>query len=174
MLGEGETGELQLAGPMITPGYHNNEQATRDAFTADGSFRRGDLGRLDEGRLILVGRSKDSVIVNGVNYFSHEIETLLERLDGVARSYVAAFPTRTPGSDTEQLVVAFRPALILPLPQDAFPKTSLGKIQRALMRRKLGTGAYEEVTRSVAGLVLRLRSLVASGSARTTSRSSPC
>lgn len=183
-LGEGETGELQLAGPMITPGYYNNAQATRDAFTADGWFRSGDLGRLDDGRLTLVGRSKDSIIVNGVNYFSHDIETVLEQLDGVARSYVAAFPTRTPGSDTEQLVLAFhpetedgdelalyrvlsairsgvvmhwgfRPALILPLPKDAFPKTSLGKIQRSLMRRKLEAGAYEQVTRSVADLVLR-------------------
>lgn len=183
-LGEGEVGELQLTGPMITPGYYNNEQATRDAFTADGWFRSGDLGRLDEGRLTLVGRSKDSIIVNGVNYFSHEIETVLEQLDGVARSYVAAFPTRSPGSDTEQLVVAFhpetedgdelalyrvlsalrsgvvmhwgfRPALILPLPKDAFPKTSLGKIQRSLMRRRLEDGAYEPVTRSVADLVLR-------------------
>jgi acyl-CoA synthetase (AMP-forming)/AMP-acid ligase II/thioesterase domain-containing protein len=183
-LGEGETGELQLSGPMITPGYYNNEQATRDAFTADGWFRSGDLGRLDDGRLTLVGRSKDSIIVNGVNYFSHDIETVLEQLDGVARSYVAAFPTRAPGSDTEQLVVAFhpetedgdelalyrvlsavrsgvvmhwgfRPALILPLPKEAFPKTSLGKIQRSLMRRKLEAGAYEQVTRSVADLVLR-------------------
>ncbi|MEW2118876.1 non-ribosomal peptide synthetase [Streptomyces sp. NPDC005474] len=183
-LGEGEVGELQLTGPMITPGYYNNEQATRAAFTADGWFRSGDLGRLDEGRLTLVGRSKDSIIVNGVNYFSHDIETVLEQLDGVARSYVAAFPTRAPGSDTEQLVVAFhpetedgdelalyrvlsalrsgvvmhwgfRPALILPLPKDAFPKTSLGKIQRSLMRRRLEGGTYEPVTRSVADLILR-------------------
>lgn len=183
-LGAGETGELQLTGPVITPGYYNNEQATRDAFTADGWFRSGDLGRLDDGRLTLVGRSKDSIIVNGVNYFSHDIETVLEQLDGVARSYVAAFPTRAPGSDTEQLVVAFhpetedgdelalyrvlsavrsgvvmhwgfRPSLILPLPKDAFPKTSLGKIQRSLMRKKLEAGAYEQVTRSVADLVLR-------------------
>ncbi|MFJ3793058.1 alpha/beta fold hydrolase [Kitasatospora sp. NPDC090091] len=172
-LPEGEVGELQLSGPMITRGYHNNEAATHGAFTADGWFRSGDLGRIDEGRLTLVGRSKDSVIVNGVNYFSHDIETALEQLDGVARSFVAAFPTRPAGADTEQLVVAFhcevpeedeagryrvlaavrstvvmhwgfRPALILPLPKDAFPKTSLGKIQRALMRHRLETGCYAQ------------------------------
>ncbi|WP_405823207.1 non-ribosomal peptide synthetase [Streptomyces sp. NBC_01390] len=183
-LPEGEVGELQLNGPMITTGYHNNEQATQDAFTPDGWFRSGDLGRIDDGRLTLVGRSKDSVIVNGVNYFSHDIETLLEGLDDVARSYVAAFPTRAPGSDTEQLVVAFhpecadgdelalyrvlsavrssvvmhwgfRPALILPLPKDAFPKTSLGKIQRALMRKRLEAGAYDAVKDTVDDLVLR-------------------
>ena len=183
-LPEGEVGELQLNGPMITAGYYNNEQATQDAFTPDGWFRSGDLGRIDDGRLTLVGRSKDSVIVNGVNYFSHDIETLLEGLDDVARSYVAAFPTRAPGSDTEQLVVAFhpecadgdelalyrvlsavrssvvmhwgfRPSLILPLPKDAFPKTSLGKIQRALMRKRLEAGAYDDVRASADDLVLR-------------------
>ncbi|MFJ2576601.1 alpha/beta fold hydrolase [Kitasatospora aureofaciens] len=183
-LPEGEVGELQLNGPMITRGYHNNEEATREAFTADGWFRSGDLGRIDDGRLTLVGRSKDSVIVNGVNYFSHEIETALEQLDGVAHSYVAAFPTRPADSDTEQLVIAFhcevpeedeagryrtlaavrstvvmtwgfRPALILPLPVDAFPKTSLGKIQRALMRRRLETGAYEQEVCAVEELTER-------------------
>lgn len=180
----GGVGELQLNGPMITAGYYNNEQATQDAFTPDGWFRSGDLGRIDDGRLTLVGRTKDSVIVNGVNYFSHDIETLLEGLDDVAPSYVAAFPTRAPGSDTEQLVVAFqpecadgdelalyrvlsavrssvvmhwgfRPALILPLPKDAFPKTSLGKIQRALMRKRLEAGAYDEVKGAVDDLLLR-------------------
>ncbi|HEY5833414.1 non-ribosomal peptide synthetase [Streptomyces sp.] len=183
-LGDGETGELQLIGPMITTGYHNNDEATRAAFTADGWFRSGDLGRIDDGRLTLVGRSKDSVIVNGVNYFSHDIETVLAELDDVARSYVAAFPTRQPGSDTEQLVIAFhpevadddelglyrvlsavrasvvihwgfRPSLILPLPKDAFPKTSLGKIQRSLMRKRLEAGAYDQVAEAVEDLVLR-------------------
>ncbi|WP_330330523.1 non-ribosomal peptide synthetase [Streptomyces sp. NBC_00536] len=181
----GEVGELQLSGPMITSGYHNNEEATREAFTADGWFRSGDLGRLDDSRLTLVGRSKDSVIVNGVNYFSHELETSLEQLDGVAGSYVAAFPTRGAGSDTEELVVAFhceadgrdeaglhrvitavrnsvvmqwgfRPSLVLALPREAFPKTSLGKIQRALMRRRLETGAYDAVRDRLADLTLRM------------------
>ncbi|MEU9987482.1 non-ribosomal peptide synthetase [Streptomyces sp. NPDC048045] len=190
-LPEGQVGELQLRGPMITSGYYNNAAATRQAFTADGWFRSGDLGRLDEGRLTLVGRSKDSIIVNGVNYFSHDIESALEPLDGVARSYVAAFPVRPAGSDTEQLVIAFapeggtapgtgaigeaalhrvvtairstvvlhwgfRPALVLPLPPQAFPKTSLGKIQRSLMRRRLEEGAYDAERRAVRELTLRM------------------
>ncbi|MFE9701893.1 AMP-binding protein [Streptomyces sp. NPDC005930] len=181
----GEVGELQLTGPMITPGYHNNPGATAAAFTADGWFRSGDLGRIDDGRLSLVGRSKDSIIVNGVNYFSHELETVLEQLPLVAASHVAVFPTRAPGDDTERVVIAFhaevadgdgaalhqvltavrnttvlhwgfRPALILPLPKDAFPKTSLGKTQRALMRRRLESGEYDAARRDVAALTLRM------------------
>ncbi|MEV7125571.1 non-ribosomal peptide synthetase [Streptomyces sp. NPDC093260] len=184
-LPEGEVGELQLTGPMITPGYHNDPGATADAFTADGWFRSGDLGRIDGGRLTLVGRSKDSVIVNGVNYFSHEMETVLEQLPGVAGSYVAVFPTRTSGDDTERLVVAFhpevpdgdeaalhqalaairstvvlhwgfRPSLILPLHREAFPKTSLGKTQRALMRRRLEAGGYDRAVRAVRELATRM------------------
>ncbi|MYV60686.1 AMP-binding protein [Streptomyces sp. SID4931] len=182
----GAVGELQLKGPIITSGYYRNEMATREAFTTDGWFRSGDLGHIDqEGRLSLVGRSKDSIIVNGVNYYSHEIETVLEQIDGVGASYVAAFPTRRKGSDTEQLVIAFhpdvpagdeaslhrvmtavrsrvilhcgfRPALLLPLPKDAFPKTSLGKIQRSLMRGRLEADAYRTVVEECAELSLRM------------------
>ncbi|WP_030265228.1 non-ribosomal peptide synthetase [Streptomyces violens] len=184
VLADGEIGEVQLTGPMITGGYFNNAPATKDAFSADGWFRTGDLGRLVDGRLTLVGRSKDSIIVNGVNYFSHELEALLEDLDGVRKSYVAAFPTRPEGNDTEQLVVAFattlapddeaglhrlliamrnsivmawgfRPALLLPLPADAFPKTSLGKIQRSLMRKRLEAGDYTTQRASVDDVVTR-------------------
>ncbi|MFE5966460.1 AMP-binding protein [Streptomyces sp. NPDC056463] len=184
-LADGEVGEVQLTGPMVTGGYWNDKEATQAAFAPDGWFRTGDLGRLDGGRLTLVGRSKDSVIVNGVNYYSHDLESVLDGLDGIERSFVAAVPTRPHGSDTEQLAVVFaptpevaadeaalhrllisvrnsvvlhwgfRPALLLPLPKDAFPKTSLGKIPRALMRRRLEAGDYAEHLERVQELVTR-------------------
>ena len=177
----GNAGELELRGPMIFRHYLNNEEATRAAFTSDGWFRTGDLGVITDGRLSLVGRNKDSIIVSGVNYFSHELEAALERLDGVDRSFVAAFSTRPKGADTEQLIVTFattfpltdderlyqlsvairnttiilwgfRPAAVIPLPKSAFPKTSLGKIQRALMRRRLEAGEYEPQMSRMASL----------------------
>ncbi|MFD3515411.1 AMP-binding protein [Streptomyces sp. NPDC058657] len=185
LLADGEVGEVQLTGPMITGGYWNNKEATENAFTADGWFRTGDLGQLNEGRLTLVGRSKDSIIVNGVNYHSHDLESVLDDLEGVEKSFVAAFPTRPGGSDSEQLAVAFaatpdvagdeaalhrlliairssvvlhwgfRPALLLPLPKDAFPKTSLGKVPRSLMRRRLEAGDYAAHLESAEALVAR-------------------
>jgi acyl-CoA synthetase (AMP-forming)/AMP-acid ligase II/thioesterase domain-containing protein/acyl carrier protein len=180
----GEIGELQLSGPLIFHRYYNNEEATRAAFTEDGWFRTGDLGRLDDGRLNLVARTKDSIIVSGVNYFSHELETHLEQLEGIERSYVAAFPTRPKGADTEQLVVAFattvpaededtlyqllvavrntaimlwgfRPAKILVLPKSVFPKTSLGKIQRTLMRKRFEAGEFSPYSELVAQITTR-------------------
>jgi thioesterase domain-containing protein/acyl carrier protein len=157
--------------------------ATQQAFARGGWFRTGDRGRLDAGRLSLVGRSKDSIIVNGVNYYSHDIEAVLDELAGVERSNVAAFPSRPPGSDTEQLVVVFspaaplddsalhrllvairssvvlhwgfRPALILPLPKSEIPKTRLGKIQRSALRRRLEAGDFAAVEERVAAVVER-------------------
>jgi acyl-CoA synthetase (AMP-forming)/AMP-acid ligase II/thioesterase domain-containing protein/acyl carrier protein len=183
-LPDGTVGELQLRGPMVFGGYFANALATAAAFTADGWFRTGDRASLDGGRLTLAGRSKDSIIVNGVNYFSHDLEAVLERLDGIEKSYVAAFPTRPPGSDTEQLVVAFspsgdltdeseihrvlvavrssvvlhwgfRPALVLPLPTSELPKTSLGKIPRGTLRRRLEAGEFATTEKWVAELTLR-------------------
>ncbi|WP_243729356.1 non-ribosomal peptide synthetase [Paludibacterium purpuratum] len=183
-LAEGEAGDLQVRGPMVFGGYFNNPEATQAAFTADGWFRTGDIGRIQHGRLHLVGRSKDSIIVNGANYFSQELEIAIGQLNGVEKLFVAAFPTRQHGADTEQLVVTFsptfpvqdearlhqlmiairnttlllwgfRPCLVLPLPREAFPKTSLGKIQRALLRRRLEDGSLAEYVNSTKEMTVR-------------------
>jgi acyl-CoA synthetase (AMP-forming)/AMP-acid ligase II/thioesterase domain-containing protein len=195
-LHSGESGELQLRGPMVFKRYHNNEEATRAAFTQDGWFRTGDLGRIEDGRLRLVGRSKDCIIVSGVNYFSHELETAIEPLTGIERSFVAVFPIRPSGVDTEQLVVAFaptaafededslsrvmtgirnttvllwgfRPSLVLPLPNEEFPKTSLGKIQRGLLRKRLEAG-------ELSAHVQRARKLIARSSAEYVPPANDC
>lgn len=184
VLSAGESGSLEFRGPMVFSQYYNDEEATRAAFAADGWFRSGDLGRIENGRLSVIGRSKDTIIVSGANYHSHELETALQKLEGIERSYVAAFSIRPKAADTEQLVVAFaasfplddearlyqlviairstvillwgfRPALILPLPKDAFPKTSLGKIQRAILRNRLDAGEYAAHEAHVAGVTTR-------------------
>lgn len=180
-LPEGAVGELQARGAMVFRGYYENASATAKAFTEDGWFKTGDRGSLTRGRLSLAGRSKDSIIVNGVNYFSHDIESLLERIEGVAGSFTAAFPTRAPSSDTESLAIVFastfgahdaaalyrtvnairnavvahwgfRPAVTLRLPPNEIPKTSLGKIQRMALRRQLESGALAEYEREIVEL----------------------
>lgn len=179
-----KVGELQLRGPMVFAGYYNDRESTRAAFTPDGWFRTGDLGRIDHGRLTLVGRNKDSLVVSGVNYFSHELETALEPLEGMECSFVAAFPTRGKGADTEQLVVTFatcfpledearlhrlssavrnttlalwgfRPELVVPLPKESFPKSSLGKIQRSVLRQRLEAGELRTYIEYISGVTAR-------------------
>jgi len=90
-LPRGSTGEVCLRTDASMLGYYNNEEATRAVFTDDGAVRTGDLGWVDdEGRLRLVGRSKDMYIRGGYNVFPVEIERVLIEHPGVAE--VAVVP----------------------------------------------------------------------------------
>ena len=107
-----EVGSLQVAGTAVFGGYYNNEVATREAFTKDGWFKTGDRALKDlQGNLSLVGRAKESIIVNGVKYFPHELETALEDafIGGLTPSYTVVFPHRPKGAETETLCVAYLP-----------------------------------------------------------------
>ena len=107
----GEIGELQVTGPVVFNKYYNNEQATTEAFTADGWFRTGDRAYIDaESRLNLVGRDKETVIVNGVKYSPAELESAIEetQIPGVTPSFTVVFAYRAPGSLTEGIVVVYR------------------------------------------------------------------
>ncbi len=74
-------GEVQVRGPMVTPGYFHNQEATETAFTPDGWLRTGDLGFLDgDGYLFLKGRSKNVILgPSGENIYPEEVELLLSR-----------------------------------------------------------------------------------------------
>jgi long-chain acyl-CoA synthetase len=84
-----EDGEIQFRGPSVFKGYWNNPEATAAAFTPDGWYMSGDLGRLDaQGRLHLQGRTKDMIVLpNGFNVFPEDIENAL-RVAGIRDSVV--------------------------------------------------------------------------------------
>lgn len=82
----GEAGEIQVRGPSVFAGYYDNPAATAAAFTADGWFRSGDIGRMDaSGNVTLAGRIKDVVNRGGVKYNPEEVEILIERHPAVAQ-----------------------------------------------------------------------------------------
>mgnify|MGYP004537966713 FL=1 len=83
-------GELLAKGPSIMLGYYENEEATKDALDADGWFHTGDLARIDKDGFIYISGRKKSVIVlnNGKNVFPEEIETLLNKVEGIKESFV--------------------------------------------------------------------------------------
>ena len=82
-----EDGEIQFRGPSLTPGYWNDPEATKAAFTADGWYMSGDLGAFDkDGRLHLHGRKKDIIVLpNGFNVFPEDLENAL-RIAGIRDS----------------------------------------------------------------------------------------
>jgi malonyl-CoA/methylmalonyl-CoA synthetase len=104
----GEDGEIQLRGPQVFEGYWRNDEATRDAFSADGWFRTGDLGRLDaaDGTLEITGRSKELIISGGLNVYPREVEAVLEEHPEVARVAVAGVPSERWGEEVVAFVVA--------------------------------------------------------------------
>ncbi len=73
-------GEVLIRGPIVMSGYYRNPEATREAFTTDGWFRSGDLGRFDkQGHLYIVGRKKDVIkLPSGKNVFPEDVEAHYE------------------------------------------------------------------------------------------------
>ncbi len=165
----GTPGRIQLRGPSVTGGYYRNPEANASAFTPDGWFDTGDLGVLRAGCLVITGRKRDDIIINGAKFNSHEIEALIEELEGVEKSFTVACAVRTSESSTEQLAVFFCAAgqspealaalggrirghvarslsiavnHLVALERHEVPKTEIGKIQRQRLRDAFQTGAF--------------------------------
>jgi fatty-acyl-CoA synthase len=89
----GETGELMIKGPTVTPGYWNRPEANRTSFTADGWFHTGDAARQDaDGYYYIVDRWKDMYISGGENVYPAEVENVIFQLDGVLENAVVGIP----------------------------------------------------------------------------------
>ncbi|MDX8049766.1 long-chain fatty acid--CoA ligase [Lentzea sp. BCCO 10_0798] len=87
-----DTGEIEVQGPNVTPGYWNDPVATAAAFTEDGWFRTGDLGRLDDGHLHVLDRLKDMYISGGENVYPAEVENAITSHPDVAEVAVVGVP----------------------------------------------------------------------------------
>jgi fatty-acyl-CoA synthase len=91
-VGRGVVGELAIRGPSVTPGYWQQDEATRAAFH-DGWFLTGDAARQDEdGFYFIVDRWKDMYISGGENVYPAEVENVLSAIEGVAEAAVIGVP----------------------------------------------------------------------------------
>ncbi|MFF7280731.1 AMP-binding protein [Streptomyces griseorubiginosus] len=171
VLSEGEVGEIQVRGPNVGRGYFHHEEQSRRVFGADGWLRTGDLGTVLEGQLLVTGRLKDLIVVDGRNHYPQDVEATVQdthpalRRDrlaafGVAggsgeRVVVVAEHTRTTSLaelDVPALVRAVRAAVsarhglrladVVLVAPGTVPRTSSGKVSRALTRERYLAGAY--------------------------------
>jgi acyl transferase domain-containing protein/acyl-CoA synthetase (AMP-forming)/AMP-acid ligase II/NAD(P)-dependent dehydrogenase (short-subunit alcohol dehydrogenase family)/acyl carrier protein len=165
---EGEIGLLQVKGETITTGYYQQPELNQEIFTDDGWFNTGDLGFLESGQLTITGRQKNVIIINGVNYYNHEIETIVEAIAGVSISYTAAcgvmdvnqqeqiavfFNTDYQGDELRGLINTIRkdiftqmgvaPAYLIPVTPETIPKTAIGKIMRSQLSQKFAAGEFK-------------------------------
>ena len=177
---EWRIGRLQISGLPIAKGYYRDADATNAVFFADGWFDTGDYGFLANGCLALTGRAKDGIIVSGANYSSAEIESVVEAVDGVAVSFVAAAAVRPEGRSDEALAIFYasdlrgaarvadlgrairvavvekigiQPDYLVPVNKADIPKTAIGKIQRPQLVRQFEAGAFDELVRDMDLLV---------------------
>jgi malonyl-CoA/methylmalonyl-CoA synthetase len=102
---QGQTGEIWLKGPSITPGYWKKSEETARAFD-HGWFRSGDLGKMDEdGYYYLTDRIKHIIFSGGENISPKEVEIVINRLDGVLESSIVGVPDEKWGEKVVAAVV---------------------------------------------------------------------
>ncbi|HEY2296693.1 MAG TPA: long-chain fatty acid--CoA ligase [Jatrophihabitans sp.] len=105
-LAAGEVGEIAIRGDNIMQGYWNKPDATAAVLSADGWFRTGDLGRVDEdGFFYVVGRNKDLIIRGGYNIYPRELEELLYEHPAVLEAAVIGVAHATLGEEVGAAVV---------------------------------------------------------------------
>ena len=111
----GEVGEIAIRGHNIMKGYLNRPEATAEAVSADGWFRTGDIGRVDEdGYYYIVDRKKDLIIRGGYNIYPREIEEVLYEHPEVAEAAVVGIPHPELGEEVGAAVALKPGATVTP------------------------------------------------------------
>ena len=153
----GEIGGIEVKGPNVFAGYWRMPEKTIEEFTADGWFKTGDVGKIDERDYVtIVGRSKDLVITGGYNVYPAEVEGFINELPGVAESAVVGLPhpdfgegvvavvVPKPGNqlDSAAIVSALKERIAnFKVPKRVFvvnelPRNTMGKVQKNLLREQ--------------------------------------
>lgn len=162
-LAQGGIGELCIKGPQVMKGYWQRPEATAEVIDAEGWFKSGDIGVVQEdGYIRIVDRKKDMILVSGFNVYPNELEDVLAGLPGVLQCAAIGVPDEKSG-EAIKLFVVVKPGESLTKEQvmqhmhdnltgykrpksvefrDSLPTTNVGKILRRELRdeelRKLG------------------------------------
>ncbi|MEX8517584.1 MAG: long-chain-fatty-acid--CoA ligase [Leptothrix sp. (in: b-proteobacteria)] len=151
----GQSGEICIRGPQVMAGYWQRPQDTAEAIGADGYFKSGDIGVMDErGYVKIVDRKKDMILVSGFNVYPTEIEQVVSLHPGVHECAVVGVPDPHSGEAVKLFVVKRDPTLseaelaaycrsnftAYKRPKtiefrDELPKSTVGKILRRELRR---------------------------------------
>ncbi|QPF76808.1 long-chain-fatty-acid--CoA ligase [Roseateles sp. DAIF2] len=150
----GERGEICIRGPQVMAGYWNRPDETANVMHADGFFKSGDIGVMDEGGFIrIVDRKKDMILVSGFNVYPTEIEQVVNMHPGVLECAAVGIPDARSGEAVKLYVVKQDPTLAeedlsafcqaqltaYKRPKyiefrDELPKSNVGKILRRELR----------------------------------------
>ncbi|MEX0977058.1 MAG: non-ribosomal peptide synthetase [Woeseia sp.] len=172
----GIVGHIQIRGDNVTRGLYRNTEAETELFANDGWLRTGDCGILVDGELVITGRSKDIIIVNGQNYYPHDLESIIAQIDGLDLGKVVVCGVNDERQQGEQLLVfvlhrgeladvhelaqsivatvATRTTLQVDqvIPVSRVPKTTSGKVQRGQLASAYLDGEFDQVVAQLAAL----------------------
>jgi long-chain acyl-CoA synthetase len=102
----GQPGEIAIKGPQVMAGYWQRPDETAKVMTADGYFRTGDVGTMDErGYFKIVDRKKDMILVSGFNVYPNEIEDVVSNLNGVLECAAVGQPDEHSGEAVKLVIV---------------------------------------------------------------------
>ena len=108
----GTAGEIAIRGPQVMAGYWQRPDETAKVMTADGFFRTGDIGVVDErGYFRVVDRKKDMILVSGFNVYPNEVEDVITQMPGVLECAAVGVPDPKAGEAVKVVVVKKDPAL---------------------------------------------------------------
>src|SRR6478736_9298448 len=152
----GTPGEIAIKGPQVMAGYWQRPDETAKVMTADGFFKSGDIGIMDErGYYKIVDRKKDMVLVSGFNVYPNEVEDVVAKLEGVMECAVVGVADDKTGEAVKLVVVkkdqglteekireyckanltGYKQPKVIEFRTD-LPKTPVGKILRRELRDK--------------------------------------
>ena len=108
----GQPGEIGIKGPQVMAGYWQRPDETAKVMTADGYFRSGDIGVMDErGYTKIVDRKKDMILVSGFNVYPNEVEDVVAAMPGVLEVAAVGVPDERMGEAVKLVIVKKDPAL---------------------------------------------------------------
>ena len=155
VLSKGEIGNLQIKGPNVFKGYWEMPEKTKEDFSKDGFFNTGDKGLIDEGGYVsIIGRSKDMIISGGLNVYPKEIESLIDKIEGVLESAVIGLSDEDLGEKVVAVIVSEESKTLgekkviseikdqlagFKAPKevkfiDQLPRNAMGKVQKNILR----------------------------------------
>jgi len=152
----GTPGEIAIKGPQVMAGYWQRPDETEKVMTADGFFRSGDIGVVDErGYFKIVDRKKDMILVSGFNVYPNEVEDVVGQMPGVLECAAVGIADAKAGEAVKLVIVRSNPGVTdadvrayceanltgykrpkLVEFRDTLPKTNVGKILRRELREK--------------------------------------
>ena len=160
-VGVDEIGNIQVKGLNVFKGYWKRTQKSNEDFSLDNYFNTGDQGYFDQdGYLIIVGRNKDMIITGGLNVYPKEIESFIDKIEGVHESAVIGLEDADFGERVVAVIVRDEESKVLEeniisdmkvqmagfkVPKQIYftnelPRNAMGKVQKNLLRDKYNQG----------------------------------